>query len=92
MLSRHNPLVGAWSNGSRVIGVWLNNLGPLQLDLCAPFTKLDPYWGTALGVGAVNVAAIVGVWLVARTCSALAACSRRWPPPCSCRSTRAASC
>ena len=66
VLSRHNPLVGAWSNGSRVIGVWLNNLGPLQLDLLAPFTKLDPYWGTALGVGAVNVAAIVGVWLVAR--------------------------
>ena len=66
VLSRHNPLVGAWSNGSRVIGVWINNLGPLQLDLLAPFTKLDPYWGTALGVGAVNVAAIVGVWLVAR--------------------------
>ena len=43
----HNPLVGAWSMGSREVGVWINNLGPLQLDLLAPFTKLDPYWGTA---------------------------------------------
>jgi hypothetical protein len=62
----HNPLVGAWSMGSREVGTWINNLGPLQLDLLAPFTKLDPYWGTAVGVAAVNVAAIVGVWLVSR--------------------------
>lgn len=62
----HHPLVGAWSMGSREVGEWINNLGPLQLDLLAPFTKLDPYWGTALGVGLTNAAAIVGVWLVAR--------------------------
>ena len=62
----HNPLVGAWSMGSREVGAWLNNLGPLQLDLLAPFTKLDPYWGTAAGVAATNVAAIVGAWLVSR--------------------------
>jgi hypothetical protein len=62
----HNPLVGAWSMGSREVGVWINNLGPLQLDLLAPFTKLDPYWGTALGVGVTNIAAIVGVWFVSR--------------------------
>lgn len=62
----HNPLVGAWSMGSREVGVWINNLGPLQLDLLAPFTKLDPYWGTALGVGITNIASIVGVWFVAR--------------------------
>ena len=52
--------------GSREVGTWLNNLGPLQLDVLAPFTKLDPYWGTAAGVAATNVAAIVGVWLVSR--------------------------
>ncbi|MET0911299.1 MAG: hypothetical protein ABWZ99_17680, partial [Ilumatobacteraceae bacterium] len=62
----HNPLVGAWSMGSREVGTWLNNLGPLQLDALAPFTKLDPYWGAALGVAATNIAAIVGVWLVSR--------------------------
>ena len=62
----HNPLVGAWSMGSREVGAWLNNLGPLQLDVLAPFTKLDPYWGTAAGVAATNIAAIVGVWLVSR--------------------------
>jgi len=62
----HNPLVGAWSMGSREVGVWINNLGPLQLDLLAPFTKLDPYWGTALGVAALNVACIAVVWFVAR--------------------------
>ena len=62
----HNPLVGAWSMGSREVGAWLNNLGPLQLDLLAPFTKLDPYWGTAAGVAATNIAAIVGAWLVSR--------------------------
>ena len=62
----HNPLVGAWSMGSREVGTWLNNLGPLQLDALAPFTKLDPYWGAAVGVAATNIAAIVGVWLVSR--------------------------
>jgi hypothetical protein len=62
----HNPLVGAWSMGSREVGAWINNLGPLQLDVLAPFTKLDPYWGTAAGVAATNIAAIVGVWLASR--------------------------
>ena len=62
----HNPLVGAWSMGSREVGVWINNLGPLQVDLLAPFTKLDPYWGTALGVGLTNIASVVGVWFLAR--------------------------
>ena len=52
--------------GSREVGTWLNNLGPLQLDVLAPFTKVDPYWGTAAGVAATNIAAIVGVWLVSR--------------------------
>lgn len=66
VLTTHNPRVGAWSMGSREIGVWVNNLGPLQLNLLAPFTKLDAYWGTALGVGLTNIAAIAGVWFVAK--------------------------
>jgi hypothetical protein len=66
VLTSHHPYVGAWSMGSRSVGVSLNNLGPLQLDLLAPFTKIWPYWGTAVGTAAINAAAVVGVWLVAR--------------------------
>lgn len=66
VLTAHDPRVGAWSMGSREIGVWVNNLGPLQLNVMAPFTKLDAYWGTALGVGLTNIAAIVLVWFIAR--------------------------
>nr|MDQ3311809.1 hypothetical protein [Actinomycetota bacterium] len=66
VLTDHHPLLGAWSMGSRTVGATLNNLGPMQLDLLAPFTKIWPYWGTALGVGLVNIAAVVGVWFAAR--------------------------
>lgn len=66
VLTDHHPLLGAWSMGSRTVGETLNNLGPMQLDLLAPFTKIWPYWGTALGVGLVNIAAVVGVWFAAR--------------------------
>ena len=68
--------------GSREVGTWLNNLGPLQLDVLAPFTKLDPYWGTAVGVAATNIAAIVGVWLVSRRIVGPSASSERWRRPC----------
>jgi hypothetical protein len=66
VLTSHHPYVGAWSMGSRSVGVSLNNLGPLQLDLLAPFTKIWPYWGAAVGSAAINAAAVIGVWLVAR--------------------------
>ena len=49
VFTAHHPLLGAWSSGSSVVGVPVNNLGPLQLDLLAPFTKLAPYLGTAIG-------------------------------------------
>ena len=42
VLTAHHPLLGAWSSGSSVVGVPVNNLGPLQLDVLAPFTKLSP--------------------------------------------------
>ena len=41
VLTSHSPLLGAWSSGSAVVGVPVNNLGPLQLDLLAPFTKIS---------------------------------------------------
>lgn len=67
VLTGHHPLVGAFSSASVDLTRPVNNLGPLQLDLLAPFTKVAPWGGTALGVAAVHVAAIVTIaWLIAR--------------------------
>lgn len=66
VLTQHNPLIGAWSIGSNTLGTSVNNLGPLHLDLMAPFTKISPFWGAAIAMGVINGAAIVGVWLTAR--------------------------
>jgi hypothetical protein len=66
VLTQHHPLVGAWSSGSSVVGVPVNNLGPLQLDVLAPFTKLTPYVGTAVGSAVISATSIVIVWTVAR--------------------------
>jgi len=66
VLTSHNPLLGAWSSGSAVLTVPVNNLGPLQLDLLAPFTKTMPYLGTALGSALINSACVVAVWYSAR--------------------------
>ncbi len=66
VLTAHHPLLGAWSSASVTLGATVRNLGPLQLDLLAPFTKIDPYWGTAVGVGVVAAAAVAAVWWSAR--------------------------
>jgi hypothetical protein len=66
VLTQHHPLVGAWSSGSHAIDASVNNLGPLQLDLLAPFTKLAPVAGTATGVGLVQLAALVGIAVTLR--------------------------
>jgi hypothetical protein len=66
VLTKHHPLVGAWSSGSSVVGVPVNNLGPLQLDVLAPFTKVTPYVGTAVGSALISAASIVIVWIVGR--------------------------
>lgn len=66
VLGAHWPLVGAWSSGSAVVGVPVNNLGPLQLDLLAPFTKVTAYLGTGIGAAVVNALAITLVWWAAR--------------------------
>ena len=63
--TEHHPLLGAWSSGSIDVDRLVNNLGPMQLDLLAPFTRWTPDGGTALGVAAVQIAAIVTTaWLV----------------------------
>ncbi len=65
--TEHHPLLGAWSSGSASIDRPVNNLGPLQLDLLAPFTRVAPIGGTAIGVAAVHAAAVVSIgWIVAR--------------------------
>ena len=67
VLTSHHPLLGAWSSGSLDLETPINNLGPAQLDLLAPFTRLTPMGGTAIGVALINIAAIVTIaWLVAR--------------------------
>ena len=65
VLTSHHPWHGAWSSGSASVDATIHNLGPLQFDLLAPFTKVDPYWGTAVGVGVVAVASVVAVWWAA---------------------------
>jgi hypothetical protein len=63
----HHPLLGAWSSGSVGVDRSVNNLGPIQLDLLAPFTRIAPDGGTAIAVAVVNIAAIVtAAWLLGR--------------------------
>ena len=63
----HHPLLGAWSSGSVGVDRSVNNLGPIQLDLLAPFTRIAPHGGTAVAVAVVNIAAIVTIaWLLGR--------------------------
>jgi hypothetical protein len=67
VLTSHHPLLGAWSSGSLDLRTPINNLGPTQLDLLAPFTRFTPMGGTAIAVAIVNVAAIVVIaWLLVR--------------------------
>lgn len=63
----HHPLLGAWSSGSVDVGRQVNNLGSMQLVLLAPFTKVAWAGGTAIGVVAVHLAAVVAMaWLAHR--------------------------
>jgi hypothetical protein len=85
VLTEHHPLVGAWSSGSAAVGVDVNNLGPLQLDLLAVPVRLFGFGpGTAIGVALVNLAAValvvilpsrrmgsLGAWLGAAVASAV---------------------
>lgn len=65
--TRHHPLVGAWSSGSADVEREVNNLGPLQLDLLAPFTNVAWAGGTAIAVVVVHLAAIGAIaWLSRR--------------------------
>ncbi len=85
VLTEHHPLVGAWSAGSRSVGVSVNNLGPLQLDwLAVPLRMLDVGAGVVVGVASLNALAailvvvaagrrlgLLGAWLGAATVAAM---------------------
>jgi hypothetical protein len=64
VFTARQPLVGAWSTLSAQVGESFNNLGPLQLLSLAPFTRVEPYWGTAIAVALVNGIAVFAVWCV----------------------------
>lgn len=66
----HHPLLGSWTSASLALGTDVNNPGPLYDDLLAPFMwtigRAFGYGpGVAVGVGAVNAAAVLGTVLVA---------------------------
>jgi hypothetical protein len=63
----HHPLLGAWTSASLSIGVDVNNPGPIYEDLIAPFAHVfSAGSGAAVGVGAVNIGAVLGVSAASR--------------------------
>lgn len=59
VLTSHHPWLGTWTSASLTVGTPINNPGPLQFDLLAPFAKVDPGAGVAIGVAVLNVVAVV---------------------------------
>lgn len=70
VFTHHHPLLGSWTSASLALGTDVNNPGPLYDDLLAPFMWLigRPFGyaaGVAIGVGAINAAAVIGSLVVA---------------------------
>jgi len=67
VLTSHHPLLGSWTSASLSVGTNMNNPGPIYSDLIAPFAKVfSPGAGAAIGVGAVNIASILGISIFGR--------------------------
>jgi hypothetical protein len=68
VFSSHTPLIGSASAAAEASGRTMNHPGPLLFDaLAVPVQLLGPSVGTAVGVGLVNIAAVVVIaWLVRR--------------------------
>jgi hypothetical protein len=67
VLTDHHPLLGSWTSASKALGVDVNNPGPTYDFLIAPFAQfLSPGPAAALGVGAVNIVAIIGISAASR--------------------------
>lgn len=62
VLTRHHPLLGSWTSASLSVGENMNNPGPIYQDLITPFAKMfSPGPGAAIGVGAINIATVLGI-------------------------------
>jgi len=67
VLTTHPPLLGLWSSASIWSKVQFNLPGPLEFQLLAvPVHVLGHRVGTAIGMGTVNVVAVVGTAVLAR--------------------------
>lgn len=66
VLTEHHPWLGTWTSASLSVGTPINNPGPLQFDLLAPFAKLDADGGMAIGVAVLNALAVVLIAVFAR--------------------------
>ena len=63
----HHPFLGSWTSASLSLGINLNNPGPTYDLLMAPFAQfLSPGPGAAIGVGTINIAAIIGISMASR--------------------------
>ncbi len=67
VFTAHHPLLGSWTSASLSIGVDVNNPGPIYADLVAPFAHVFSAGpGAALGVGTINIAAVIGISVASR--------------------------
>lgn len=61
VFSDHPPLLGLASSASLITGTDVHHPGPLLFDLLAPPVVLFGGPGVAIGVGLINVAAVIGI-------------------------------
>lgn len=73
VFSRHPPMVGSSSSGGLASSVPYYHLGPLGFYVLAPFVKLLGGHGLALGVAAVNAAAVTVAAVAVRRSVGIAA-------------------
>lgn len=66
VLTAHHPWLGTWTSASLSVGTPINNPGPLQFDVLAPFAKVDAAGGMAVGVAVVNALVVVLIAIFAR--------------------------
>ncbi|MGH9213019.1 MAG: hypothetical protein ACRD2C_20465 [Acidimicrobiales bacterium] len=66
VLTDHHPLIGAWTSASITTDANMNHPGPLYFDVLALPVKVAGDAGLVVGVAMINVAAVVGMALVAR--------------------------